>query len=73
MIRDGHYVWLQFPDGKETLVGRFEIRNGAVIFASEADKWNIDRIPPGPISWYTENLIKLFMKNVGETIRLAEE
>lgn len=72
VIKDGYYAMYDRFNGSERLIGRFEIRNGIVVFASEADKWN-SRILPGPVTGYTENLIKNFMSNSGETIRLEKE
>lgn len=71
MIKDGHYAMYDCFNGKERISGRFEVRNGVVIFASEADKWNIDRFPPGPMTNYTKNLIETLITN--KVIRLENE
>jgi hypothetical protein len=62
VIKDGYYEVRERSDGRDSIVGRFEIKNGVVVFSREVDKWNIDRISPGPMSGYTENLISLLMK-----------
>jgi hypothetical protein len=52
-----------FFNNKDEVLGSFEVKDGEVHFATNADKHNCDIIPPGPISQGTKTKINRMIDN----------
>ena len=62
-LKDGKYKVHKHLDGKDTVLGRFEIKNNSIVFLSEVDKMNIDQFPAGPMNEHTIKRIKYLITN----------
>jgi hypothetical protein len=72
-MKDGKYAVYEESNGQESVLGRFEIKNGEISFPGEADRLNIDRFPAGPISKHTELLLEHFSNGKNKGVRIEAE
>jgi hypothetical protein len=61
MIQDGKYNVYRTYDSKKTKIGSFSVKDSSVVFDDEKQELTIDKIPAGPISKRTAELIQSIM------------
>lgn len=71
-MNDGKYIVHRHLNGKDSVLGKFEIKKGEIVFRSEVDKHNIDQFPAGPMSKHTENRIEYLMTNTDKDVYIKK-
>jgi len=59
-------------EGKDEVIGTFEVNNGEISFPSDIDKHHCDMFPPGPMSTSTKNKISYLLDNKEKTTYLEQ-
>ena len=71
-MRDGKYIVHRHLNGKDSILGKFEVKKGAIEFLNEADRLNIDQFPSGPMSEHTKNRIEYLMTNKDKDVYIKK-
>lgn len=59
-------------DGKDSVIGTFEVRDGDIIYPSHSDEHHCDMFPAGQMSAYTKNRISHLIDNKEKTMYLEK-
>lgn len=71
-MKNGKYIVKRHLNGKDSILGRFEIKDNSIVFANEADRLNIDQFPSGPITQYVKDRIDYLMTNADKDIYIEK-
>jgi len=59
-------------DGKDSVIGTFEVRDNSIVFPTRRDQHHCDMFPVGPMSDYTKNRISQLLNNKTKTMYLEK-
>ncbi len=59
-------------DEKDSVIGRFSVKDGEIVFPSSVDAAHCDMFPAGKMSNYTKNRISYLLDNTGKSMYLKK-